>query len=308
MLYRLTWTGQISRTKHNLAHSRSIRQSVLLYKKHQEKTNLSWEWSSDLCSTLETVWVTAQTVEQMECRGVSRSVAECLEIQSLPTRVFHSWAWNRMMSSDNILKPRSYSTKPGLGVAWCPRTLTNLRKSWQVHHTFQWKSMVLWVPSLKTPMSENGLTTPKAVISTVYLGYHFDFKLKRIAKLLPILHRSSPSCPLLHFYTSLDLQLQNSCFFYKHTGWRWSGRSWSCRARNSHEELDFEGLTCSCSPMGIFVWCMRFIESLECVCEVVLRWSREEHRPCAIPLPFVPGLESPTLAYKIQRPKLSHQQ
>lgn len=53
--------------------------------------------------------------------------------------------------------------------------------------------------------------------------------------------------PFLHF--SWFATAKQPSFFYKHTGWRWSGRSWSCRARNSHEELDFEGLTCSCSPM-----------------------------------------------------------
>lgn len=73
-------------------------------------------------------WVTAQTVDH----GVSR-----MSWNSKPSndRVFHSWAWNRMMSSDNMLKPRSYSTKPGLSVAWCPCTLTNLCRSRQVHHT-----------------------------------------------------------------------------------------------------------------------------------------------------------------------------
>lgn len=114
--------------------------------------------------------------------------------------------------------------------------------------------------------------------------------------------------PFLHF--SWFATAKQPSFLYKHTGWRWSGRSWSCRARNSHEELDFEGLTCSCSPMVFFVCCMRFTESFECICEVVLIWSWEEHYPCAIPLPlpFVPGTEFHTLAYKIQRPKLSHQQ
>ena len=53
----------------------------------------------------------------MECHGVSWNS------KSSTNRVFHSWAWNRMMSSDSMLKPRSYSTKPGLSVAWC-RTST----------------------------------------------------------------------------------------------------------------------------------------------------------------------------------------
>ena len=170
------------------------------------------------------------------------------------------------MSPKSRLNPKSYSTKPGLEKyaqdlvrqnpcvqpveplqSFLQLSCFNARKqsAWHgMHSQAMGQSTCLSTsgsssraPGLKTLISESGLTTPK--LSSQWCTCQKSRLMWHTCKMYEDLW-------MLLWDLSLRACKRNVAMPNSRdqpTDWRWTGRSWSCTAKNWCEEPDFEGLT-----------------------------------------------------------------